>query len=333
MSESRSQQIKPVRMFDLAPTAVDLREEVLTGLQKPVKELPCKLFYDQRGSRLFHRITQLPEYYPTRTEMELMANNIDEMAALLGRRTLLIEYGSGSGEKTRILLDHLQEPAAYVPIDISRGALLQSAEATAESYPGLEVLAVCADYNQPFTLPQPESPVSRRVVYYPGSTIGNFHPHDALDFLKGMGVLVGPAGGLLIGVDLKKNHEVLHAAYNDSEGVTAAFNCNILVRLNRELGMDFRMDRFRHRAIYNDDAGRIEMHLVSLVEQTVRLDGTEIPFRAGESIWTESSYKYAVDDFSRMAAGAGFAVEKVWIDDKKLFSVQYLTAATPGKSG
>jgi dimethylhistidine N-methyltransferase len=271
---------------------------------------------------LFDEICGLPEYYLTRCELEIMRRQIGRMAEAIGPGCCLIEYGSGSSLKTRVLLDHLQEPAAYVPIDISHGHLMRAARSLRGSYPGLAVLPVCADYTREFALP--ECPwCSRKVVYFPGSTVGNFTPDEARGFLQGIGRRIG--GGLLIGVDLKKDPRVLHAAYNDSAGVTARFNLNLLGRINRELDGNFDLERFAHYAFYNPRLGRIEMHLVSAAAQSFHAAGELIHFRSGESIFTESSYKYSVEDFQRLASDAGYRLREVWVDEDCLFSVQYLT--------
>jgi dimethylhistidine N-methyltransferase len=304
-----------------------VRKEVVAGLSSSPKELPCKLFYDERGSQLFEKITQLEEYYLTRTEISIMEACVSEMASLAGPGCMLIEYGSGSSLKTRILLDHLNYPAAYVPIDISRDHLMRSAAAIAATYPDMEVLPICADYSGAIRIPAGANPVSRRIVYFPGSTIGNFHPREAVEFMRKIARICEPGGGLIIGVDLKKNPDTLLRAYNDREGVTAEFNLNILVRLNRVLEMDFQTERFNHVAVYDPTAGRIEMHLISMEDQVVRLDDLEFPFAKGESIWTESSYKFTSEEFSRIASSSGFVVDKVWTDEENLFSVQYLTVA------
>lgn len=317
--------LKTLELFDYHPQTRDWYQEVLTGLRQPLKQLPAKLFYDEQGSHLFDQICHLPEYYPTRTEQAIMDTYIPEMAALLGQGVLLIEYGSGSSQKTRTLLNYLPWPAGYVPIDISKEHLMQSAAEITLTYPGLEVLPVCADYEKVYQIPVPAQVASRRVVYYPGSTIGNFHPTEAIAFLKQVRGRCGQDCELLIGVDLKKDKTILHQAYNDSAGVTAAFNLNILTRLNREFGANFKLDQFKHDAFYNEDAGRIEMHLVSLREQTVRVNDRMISLRAGERIWTESSYKYTVTEFAHLAAQAGFKLKKVWTDSRRWFSVQYFT--------
>jgi dimethylhistidine N-methyltransferase len=319
--------VNGVSLHDLAPTQGASREEVLRGLRSPQKELPCKLLYDEVGSDLFEQISTLDEYYPTRAELRIMRMASAEMAARLGPGCLLIEYGSGSSTKTRLLLDHLERPAGYVPIDISREQLRQSAEAISRAYPSLEVLPVVADYTGAFEIPLAGDRETRRIAYYPGSTIGNFVPDDARRFLARMAALCGPASGLLIGVDLKKDPLMLHRAYNDALGVTAAFNLNLLTRLNRELGASFALDQFRHYAFYNAVFARVEMHLVSLIDQWVQVAGVDIHFERGESVWTESSYKYNPEDFAALAASAGWRVEQVWTDDRGLFSVQYCSTA------
>ena len=318
----------PIHVLDFHPDTHAWRQEVWEGLQKPQKELPSKLFYDERGSQLFEQICELPEYYPTRVEQAIMETHVKEMTKLMGEECLLIEYGSGSSKKTRTLLEHLPQAAGYVPIDISKEHLQQSSAAIAAAYPDLEVLPVCADYESDFYLPKPSTQAARHVTYYPGSTIGNFHPPEAIAFLRQIRNICGLRSDLLIGVDLKKDKDILHDAYNDRAGVTADFNLNILVRLNRELGADFALEQFQHEAFYNEEAGRIEMHLVSLCEQTVRLDEHSFFFDADERIWTESSYKYTLNEFANLAEQAGFKPTKVWTDPERLFSVQYLTPAS-----
>jgi len=314
-------------LLDFHPETESVRGEVLDGLQDTPKHLPSKLFYDERGSQLFDVICELDEYYPTRTERAIMETHVEAMMEAIGPQALLVEYGSGSSMKTRILLDHADDLAGYVPIDISRDHLMQAAETIAARYPELDVLPVCADYTADYHLPEPAASPRRAVVYYPGSTIGNFTPESARAFLAHIADRVGPDGGLLIGVDLQKDEALLRAAYNDAKGVTAAFNKNLLRRINRELGADFDLDRFRHEAIYNADEGRIEMHLVSEADQQVTVAGVRIPFVTGERITTEYSYKYTVEGFAALAAAAGWSVEDVWTDDDRLFSVQYAVRA------
>jgi dimethylhistidine N-methyltransferase len=316
----------PIKPAGPALDVEQLRRQVLHGLHRPQKELPCKLFYDERGSQLFEAICELEEYYLTRTEIAIMQAHISEVAALLGRGCVLIEYGSGSSQKTRILLDALQDLVAYIPVDISETYLQHSAANLAAAYPGLAVLPVWADYTYPFTLPPLNRPEARKVAYFPGSTIGNFYPDEAIAFMQRIAQTTGHNGALLIGVDLKKDPDALHRAYNDHAGVTAAFNLNILARLNREFGADFQLDQFAHYAFYNDLEGRIEMHLISQQAQTVHIGEQTIPFKAGETILTEVSYKYTLGEFQHLAAQAGFSVGRAWTDAGCQFSVQYLIA-------
>lgn len=300
------------------------RADVLSGLRKAQKKLPSKYLYDERGSHLYERICTLEEYYPPRTEVKIMEAHIEEIIELLGPNALLVEYGCGNCAKTRILLDNMHEPAAFVPIDISREQLLRVAEELDSDYLGLEILPVCADYTSSFELPAPKRPSDRVAVYFPGSTIGNFEPIPARNFLKHIASVCGLGGALLIGIDLKKDPEVLYRAYNDQDGITAAFNLNLLERINRELNGDFQLDQFQHRAFYNSRDGRVEMHLVSRRDQTVHLDDVSIPFAEGETIWTESSYKFDLEGFKRMAYAAGFRVVRNWCDERQWFSLQYL---------
>lgn len=311
------------------PTGVDATStflaEVIHGLGQRQKLLPCKYFYDGHGSELFDQICELPEYYVTRTERAIMESHAPAMADGLGEECVLIEYGSGSSAKTRILLDALCAPHAYVPIDISLNALQSAAEALGSEYPNLHILPVWADYTQAVELPVSVRHRRGRAVYFPGSTIGNFHPPAALAFLQNIADVAGPGGALLIGVDLQKDPQILEAAYNDRSGVTEAFNKNVLARINDELGGDFDLDQFRHLAVYNPNAGRIEMHLMSLRPQEITIrGGDQFRFEAGETIRTECSYKYTLRGFAGLASGAGFAVEQVWTDPGQLFSVQLL---------
>lgn len=309
---------------EVSPGVERFRAEVLYGLQKSQKELPSKYFYDEKGADLFELICSLDEYYIPRTEAEIMEDCIDEIVDLIGPCAFVVEYGSGSCEKVRILLDNLIDPAGYAPIDISRRQLVDASRQLTSDYPDLEVLPVCADYSSSFDLPVPGGYCSRTVVYFPGSTISNFDPVPAVWFLEHVAAVCSEHGGLLMGVDLKKDVNILNRAYNDSQGVTAAFNLNLLERINRELGTDFDLDAFEHYAFYHPGKNRIEMHLVSMKEQEVHLDNVRIPFQKGESIWTESSYKFNLDEFEQMAARAGFRVKRVWTDRQNWFSVQYL---------
>jgi dimethylhistidine N-methyltransferase len=301
--------------------------DVLAGLGKQQKEIPCKWLYDARGSSLFERICGLEEYYPTRTELRIMEAHVRSMAALLGPRCALVEYGSGSSLKTRLLLQHLTDPAVYVPIDISSPALTDATARLAKIFPKLHIEPVCADFTAPLDLPAARlGAARRRAVFFPGSTIGNFHKTDVVAFLREIARQCGPGGGLLIGVDLLKEREVLERAYDDAEGVTAAFNTNLLARANRELGANFRLDRFKHAAVFDERHGRVEMHLVSTVPQIVAVGGETFRFGDGESIWTESSYKFGVREFAALALLAGWRCERTWTDERAWFSVQYFTA-------
>lgn len=319
------QHVSRLAFHDLRPDAGDFLEEVTAGLSRPQKELPPKFFYDQRGCELFEAICGLPEYYLTRTEIALMRDTAGEMARRLGPGCMLIEYGSGSGRKTRILLEALA-PVAYVPIDIAAGQLAASCAELAREYPELAITAVCADYTRSFALPRLDgSGAQRRVIYFPGSTIGNFTVPEAAAFLEQARGFAGAGGGMLIGVDLKKDAARLDAAYNDAQGVTAEFNLNLLARINRELAADFELAAFRHRAFYNAAMGRIEMHLESLKDQQVTVAGRSFGFRRGETIHTENSYKYSVAEFQDLARSAGFEPAECWTDPERLFAVHYLT--------
>lgn len=315
--------INPIFFHDYHPTPSDLRAEVLAGLGRARKQLSPKLFYDAEGSRLFDAICELPEYYPTRTEIAILRAHGAEMARHLGRDALLVELGSGSSLKIRVLLEALR-PAVYMPVDISSEHLKASAQSLAETFPELEVHAVCADYSAPFALPVDDH-AHPRAAFFPGSSIGNFEPLEAEQLLCRVGVILGAEGRLLIGVDLIKDRDRLERAYNDAAGVTAAFNMNLLSRINRELGADFDLGRFRHDAFFNEVESRIEMHLLSTCDQQVLVSGQRFDFREGESIHTECSHKYSVAGFHALAARAGFEPEQVWTDPEQLFSVHCLT--------
>ena len=311
-------------ILDLEPDEGDLLAEVIDGLSKPphARTLPCKFFYDEAGSRLFDQITELPEYYQTRTELSILQGCAAELADRLGGGVTLVEYGSGSSYKTRVLLDAL-DLARYVPIDISRWYVLTSARKLAEEYPGLDVRPICADYGQTIRLPFDDD---GRVGFFPGSTIGNFTPPAARAFLRRVADTLGGGGRLLVGVDLKKDPAVLHAAYNDAAGVTAAFNLNLLDRLDRELGANFDANAWRHYAPYNPRDGRVEMYLLAADDRAVRVGGKRFAFERGEAIHTENSYKYTVAGFERLAAEAGFGREAVWTDAEERFAVVLLRA-------
>ncbi len=302
-----------------------LLEEVLAGLRRRPRTLPAKLFYDARGAALFDAITRLDEYYLTRTELSILRRNASTIAASIGAGSVLLEYGSGEAEKVRIILDRMRgdaAPAAYVPIDVSGAQLERVAEELRERYPEIPIIPIAADYTSLEGLPLPrELRSARRVAFFPGSTIGNLHPEEARGFLERMAADCGRDGAIILGVDLRKDPAILHAAYNDSEGLTAEFNLNILVRLNRELGATFDPESFRHYAFYNPVAGRIEMHLVSLRRQLVDVAGECISFERGETIWTESSYKYTLPGLSALAAEAGLIVDERWTDPDEFFVV------------
>lgn len=301
-------------------------DDVLAGLAQSQKKLSSKYFYDERGSQLFDDICELLEYYPTRTETALLNTHAAEFAELIGANASVVEFGSGSSTKIRILLDALETPAAYIPVDISREHLLASAKALAGSYPDLPVVPIAADYTQPFELPEILGGAAR-IGFFPGSTIGNFTRAAAVDFLRAAATDLGTDNGLLIGVDLRKDTGILHAAYNDAAGVTAEFNLNVLRRVNRELDGNFDIDAFSHDARWVADQGRIEMHLVSERDQEVRINGHSFAFAAGESIHTEDSHKYGVEEFHALAAKAGWRAFRHWTDADDLFSLHYLRVA------
>ena len=309
---------------DLAPGEESFRDTVLAGLGRTPKELPCKLFYDARGSALFEQICEAPEYYLTRTETAILETYAGEIAAHIGPHCRLIELGSGASRKVRILLEALDRPAAYVPLDISRERLREAADSLAADFPNLTVVAVCADYTRAFALPPLPGPAGKQVGFFPGSTIGNFEPEAVVRFLRNYAELLGPGGEMLIGVDLKKDPATLNQAYNDAAGLNAAFNLNLLVRINNELGGDVDLDRFAHHAFYNAAEGRVELYIKSLADQVAGIAGGRFRFAAGELIHTENSYKYAVSEFRALAARAGFQAIETWTDPAQLFSVHYL---------
>jgi uncharacterized SAM-dependent methyltransferase len=320
--------------------------DVLRGLRETPKRLSPTWFYDERGSQLFDEICELPEYYITRTETSVLQRNAAQIAACIGANALLVELGSGASTKTRLLLDQLPDLAAYVPVDISRTHLVAAAQRIATSYPGLEVLPACADFTKAFTLPKPTRTPSRVVVFFPGSTIGNFDPPAAIELMQVMrrittppGAMTGAqrrksreapmarrgtAGGLVIGFDLEKDPRVLERAYDDSAGVTAEFNLNVLRRLNSDAGANFDLQAFRHQAVWVPEAHRIEMRLVSTVSQTVKIAGESILFAADEPLITEHCHKYTPDLFTSLAGAAGWTARRTWADDREYFNVQYL---------
>jgi dimethylhistidine N-methyltransferase len=322
---------RDLRFYDNQPVAEDILSEVIAGLSQPQKILPAKYFYDEQGSRLFEAITHLPEYYPTRIEINLLRQHKDSIAKLVKDDVWLLEYGSGASLKIRLLLQAIR-PNCYVPMDISKDFLLASAESLMEDYPWLNVYAACVDYSQPVRLPADMITSAQKLGFFPGSSIGNFAPHEAQIFLQGVRNTLGKDGAMLIGVDLQKDKHVLEAAYNDCQNVTAAFNFNILHHINRVLGTQFNVNYFEHKAIYSEEKNRIEMHLVSTMDQIINIsdssvvggESKNIIFKAGESIHTENSYKYSKQGFTDLVEGAGFEVRECWSDDKEYFAMFYL---------
>lgn len=311
--------------FDTPLHADPFAQDLVTCLSQHPRQLSPKWFYDETGSRLFEQICELPEYYPTRTELGLLERHGAEMAACIGAGVDLIEFGAGATRKVGLLLQHLPDARRFMPIDISGEHLVASQAPLRARFPSLTIEPLAADFTAPLALPPA---VGRRVGFFPGSSIGNFEPAQALALLRRMaGWLTG--GGLLVGIDLVKEPAVLHAAYNDAAGVTAAFNRNVLARANRELGCDFDLDGFAHAAFYHPVLQRIEMHLVSRRRQTVRLGRTSFSFEDGESVHTENSYKYTVESFQALARNAGWKPQAVWCDDERRFSVHWLRAASP----
>ena len=309
---------------DQTPEHTEALEELQRGLSQPDKWISSIYFYDNHGSVLFERITELPEYYLTRAETEIMREHGHDMAREIGPDALVIEPGSGAGEKIRLLLSALNNPVAYVPIEIAKEHLRNSSETLARDFPELEVLPVWADFTRSLEIPEPSRTARRRVVYFPGSTLGNFEPDDAVSLLRNFAEMVGEGGAALIGVDLAKDAALVEPAYNDSAGVTAAFNLNMLTHLNRRFGCDFKLENFMHEAFYNPGEGRVEMHLKSRCEQDVHLGGKTIHFDKGESIHTESSYKYSDERFAALAGQGGFRPVRTWKDPGNMFSVRYL---------
>jgi dimethylhistidine N-methyltransferase len=299
-------------------------DDVVGGLTTTPKRLPPKYFYDNAGSALFERITELPEYYPTRCEVSILKQHAKDIAALIPAGAALVEFGSGSSTKTRIVLSAADKLAAYVPVEISTEFLhAQMADLRGE-YPKVAILPVAADFTKPFDLPEAARSMPR-VGFFPGSTIGNFEPHEASAFLRHAGRILGPGALFVVGVDLVKDTQVLQNAYNDSQGVTAKFNLNVLARINRQLDAKLDLDLFEHHAFFNRERSRIEMHLASLKRQRVKVCGECIDFRAGETIHTESSYKYTIESFGALARGAGWAPLAVWTDPDNYFSVHVLS--------
>jgi dimethylhistidine N-methyltransferase len=315
-----------VRFYNFLPRGATFLDDVLAGLARAPKSIPPKYFYDEQGCRLFEAICELPEYYLTRTEMAILRAQAADIALFAGPDAELIEFGSGSEAKTRVLIEALQ-PALYVPVDIAVDTMRAASGELARQFPWLNIAGVCADYSRPLALPEFAGvPIRKKVVFFPGSTIGNFTPSEALVFLRQARRAAGTGGILVIGVDLKKDKKILDAAYDDASGVTAEFNLNLLKRINRELGADFQVQRFRHKAFYDPAIGRIEMHLESLFSQIVHVAGRRFDFAAGETIHTEISCKYSMEEFRDLGRKAGFSPEKLWMDPGELFSVHGMMA-------
>ncbi len=311
-----------IRFYDAHPGISDLRQEVIAGLASIPKTIPPKFFYDKRGSELFDAICELPEYYQTRTETGILRHCVADLVDLIGPDCLLVELGSGASKKVRLLLEELR-PFSYLGVDISKEFLLSSTRKLASDYPWLDVHAACVDFSQSLDIPHCRT-FDHKVAFFPGSSIGNFDPDEAVELLKRIASMMDMHGHLLIGVDLKKDAAILNAAYNDKAGVTAEFNLNLLARIHDELDADISPDAFRHHAFYNDNQGRIEMHLVSKHDQYIRIEDNYFDFKADETIHTENSYKYTINEFAELAMAAGFSQQQVWTDESSLFSVQLL---------
>ncbi len=303
------------------------RQEILAGLRLRNKQLPCKYFYDERGSRLFEEICELPEYYLTRTELAIMHQHAAEMGEQIGPGVLLVEYGSGSSIKTRILLGHLPAPVAYVPVDISHDHLHATAAELRSEFSDLEVLPVTADFTDDFQLPIPDRQPTHAAVYFPGSTIGNFEPATARRLLERIAPLCGTGGGLLLGIDLKKNPQILNQAYNDSQGITAEFNLNLLHRINEELDADIDVTQFRHHAEFQEQESRVEISLISCCDQEFTICDESFFLAAGEKVLTEYSHKYEIEEFAGLARQAGLILKRTWTDDAGYFAVLHFAVA------
>lgn len=300
-----------------------LLDEIINGLKCRQKYIPSKLFYDERGSKLFDQICELDEYYLTRTELSIIENNIDQITQLIDENTLFIEFGSGSSLKTRRILERIDKTAGYVPIDISEEHLNNSVSELRSDFPELDIYPIAADFTNPIQFPDIFGDVKRRVLFFPGSSIGNFTDEESKKFIQIASINCGPEGGLLIGIDMFKDKEIIESAYNDSKGITAEFNLNILSRINNDFEADFIPDNFTHNAVFNNEKSRIEMYLVCNAEQNVRLNGTTITIQKNESILTEYSHKYTLENFNRIIEDY-FEIDKIWTDDKKFFSLLYL---------
>jgi len=317
--------LNTIELIDLHPPIANFRKDVLEGLSEEQKRLSSKYFYNEEGSHLFEQICELEEYYLTRTETSILEDFGEEIADQIGNQAIIIEYGCGSDRKIRLLLEALKNPSAYMPIDISKDFLLQTAHLIAADFPKLKVIPICADFTTPFELP----PLSKGqpVIFFPGSTIGNFKKEKALRILRTAAQLVGPGGGLLIGADLQKEISIIEKAYNDSQGLTAKFNYNLLHRINDELDGNFDLKNFRHKAFYNEEHHRNESHIESLNDQIISIGKNPISFKKGETIHIENSHKYTIEEFQRLGREAGFHPVKVWTDQKKFFSVHYFVSS------
>jgi dimethylhistidine N-methyltransferase len=314
-----------ITVHDYEPATATMRDDVLRGLAQDPKMLPSQYLYDERGARLFERICKTEEYYLTRTEIAILRQNMDAIVDHIGPGALVIEPGSGSGVKTQLLLENLEDPAGYVPIDVAKRQLAEFATQMDQRFPDLNVMPVCADFTNGYELPPCNAAVRKRVAYFPGSTIGNFTPAVAVEMLRHMGELCDDDGGVVVGVDLKKDRAILEPAYDDAGGVSRDFALNYLVRLNRELDADFKLEQFGYEAPYNETHGRIEMALVSRCRQVAHIDGVGVPLDTDEHIRTEYSYKYDPEEFAALAENAGLEVTDTWTDPDHLFSVQYLS--------
>ena len=319
--------LEPLRATSTPPPASDFAADVRAGLASQPKRIASKYFYDAEGSALFERICAQPEYYPTRTELAILRDCGDELAAAIGPRARVVEYGSGSGLKTALLLGALSDPVAYVPVEISRSALRGSVESLESEFPGIEITPLRADFTADLTLPPTRRTPARTVVFFPGSTLGNFETRQATALLATMCANIGPRGLAVVGIDLLKDPAILEAAYNDAAGVTAEFTLNLLARMNRELGADFELAQFRHRATFNPLAGRIETHIVSRIEQDVHVAEQSFHFAAGEAMLVEYSCKYSQPGFERMATAAGLRIVRTWTDPQQWFALELLERA------
>lgn len=313
-------EMSEIKIIDMKPETGEFKKEIISGLKKTPKEINPKFFYDEKGSMLFERITETEEYYPTRTEREILENNIEEICTYFKDGSALFEYGSGGSKKTQIILDHCKQIKAYVPMDISISALQYSSQHVAALYPSLNVIPICVDYTRPFEIPFLDLE-GNIIAIFLGSSIGNFEPKTTSRFLRTCTEMLGPEDRILIGVDLKKDKTVLERAYNDSEGITAEFNLNLIDRINREFELNLNKSDFKHIAFYNEENGRIEMHIEVRRDMNINLDGNNIYFREGELIHTENSYKYDVNEFNNLAKKNHLEVEKIWIDQRKYFSL------------